>query len=276
MSAEENVAASPEPTDQDAPATKRQRKPVPFLLALAAIIVIALAAGGWYLASQGDPALQPAPANEAGESGTSKTTASEVKTSPATNSGKDKAKSPDENKVDEPKEAAPTATGEATAPSGSAGSVASNTSGVGGTTGASGGTTGGMSGGGGGSGSSAGTGGTGGSGGTTGSGSSGASPPAQTWHPGWNEWVVDVAGHYETQVVSGEWDEEIGHWGDICNVCYVEVTGSWGSHVIATGHSGGYSNYHWFVDNQIHHDAVYQDVWIAEQGHNVWHEGYWS
>jgi hypothetical protein len=113
---------------------------------------------------------------------------------------------------------------------------------------------------------------------TGGSGSSaGGSDPnkGKIWHEGWNEWVVDSAGHYEQQLVSDAWDEATGHYGDICNDCGVEVTGSWGSHVIATGHTG-YSNYHWFSSGFIHHAAVYQDIWVDETGHNVWHEGYWE
>jgi hypothetical protein len=148
--------------------------------------------------------------------------------------------------------------------SGGQGSAASGSSGSG--------TTGGSGNGSSGSGGGGSTGG--GNSGTTGGGGSGSDN--RVWHEGWNEWVVDVAGHYEQRLIQPPWDEETGHYGDICNVCGAEVTGNFPAHVEATGHMGGYANYHWFRDEVIHHDATYEDVWVDEQGHNVWHEGYWE
>lgn len=104
----------------------------------------------------------------------------------------------------------------------------------------------------------------------------GTSTPSRTWHEGWNEWVVDVAGHNERQLVSAAKDVPTGHWGDRCNDCGAEVTGNYVNHAKATGHNSGYSSPFWFDTGTIHHDAVYQDVWIPEKGHNVWHEGYWE
>jgi hypothetical protein len=120
-----------------------------------------------------------------------------------------------------------------------------------------------------------GTGSTGGSSGGTGSvpgGSTGT--PVQVWHEGWNEWVVDVPGHYEQRLVRGAWDEQTGHVGSVCWTCGADISGFAGEHILQTGHAGYYTA--WIEGSAIHHDAEYENVWVPEQGHNVWHEGYWD
>jgi hypothetical protein len=119
-------------------------------------------------------------------------------------------------------------------------------------------------------GSPGGTSGGGGSGGGSGGGGTGG-----VWHAGWNEWVVDMPGHYEQQLIQIAWDERIGHYASICWDCGAEVTGNFPAHVEETGHMGGYY-IGWVLDSVIHHEAIYEDVWVPEQGHNVWHEGYWE
>jgi hypothetical protein len=109
--------------------------------------------------------------------------------------------------------------------------------------------------------------------GGSGTGTTGNS--GKVWHEGWSEWVVDVPGHYEQRLVRIAWDEKIGHYASICNDCGEEVTGNFPAHVIATGHLGGYHT-GWILDEIIHHEAIYEDVWVNEQGHSVWHEGYWE
>jgi hypothetical protein len=98
----------------------------------------------------------------------------------------------------------------------------------------------------------------------------------RVWHEGWDEWVIDAPGHYEQRLVRAAWDERKGHYGSICNDCDTEVTGNYPAHVEATGHMGGYTNNHWFDEGTVHHDAVYENVWVSEQGHWEWHEGYWE
>jgi hypothetical protein len=80
----------------------------------------------------------------------------------------------------------------------------------------------------------------------------------ETWHDAWSEWVVDVAGHYEWREVSPARDEpEIGHWSDNDDDPYTPDV--------------------WVIDTPAQHiDAVYGDVWISEQGHWVYHDGYWE
>ncbi|MDR1184205.1 MAG: hypothetical protein LBK67_05365 [Coriobacteriales bacterium] len=118
---------------------------------------------------------------------------------------------------------------------------------------------------------------TGGGSGSTGGGSSNGSTggSGKTWHEGWNEWVVDVSGHYEQRLVRGAWDEQKGHYGSVCRTCGAEVTGNFPAHVEATGHMGGYYE-DWIFEGTIHHEAEYENLWVPEQGHNVWHEGYWD
>jgi hypothetical protein len=120
----------------------------------------------------------------------------------------------------------------------------------------------------------------GGSGGGAGSAGSAAGNTGQQkskiWHEGWNEWVVDVPGHNEQQLVSAAWDEQTGHYAAVCNICLSELVGTYLDHAKATGHNAGYTAPYWVVTGSIHHDEIYQDVWIAEAGHNVWHEGYWE
>jgi hypothetical protein len=70
------------------------------------------------------------------------------------------------------------------------------------------------------------------------------------------------------------WDEKIGHYGSICKTCGEEISGFAGEHILATGHIGYYTG--WILDEVIHHEAIYEDVWVDEQGHSVWHEGYWE
>jgi hypothetical protein len=118
-------------------------------------------------------------------------------------------------------------------------------------------------------------------GGGSGGSPSGADPgsggtPARVWHEGWSEWVVDVPAHSERRIVREAWDEETGHYGDACNVCGVEIIGGYMAHAKATGHTQGYTNNVWFSDGTVHHDAVYEDVWVEEQGHWASHEGYWE
>jgi hypothetical protein len=91
--------------------------------------------------------------------------------------------------------------------------------------------------------------------------------------------VVDVPAHSEYQLVSAAWDEETGHYGAACNVCGAELYGThenYLDHAKATGHIQGYTTGVWFSSGTIHHDAVYGDVWVEEQGHWVLHEGYWE
>jgi hypothetical protein len=121
-----------------------------------------------------------------------------------------------------------------------------------------------------------GTGGSGSTGGTGGSGTGGSGGNSNmVWHPGWYEWVVDVPGHYEQRLVQIAWDEKIGHYGAICWDCGAEITGNITAHLEETGHIGGYY-IAWILDEVIHHEAIYEDVLVPEQGHNVWHEGYWE
>jgi hypothetical protein len=111
--------------------------------------------------------------------------------------------------------------------------------------------------------------------GTGGSGSTGSAGNAgRVWHEGWSEWVVDVPGHYEQRLIQSAWDEQTGHYGSRCNDCGADISGFAGHHLLDTGHSGYSSS--WFTDGTIHHDAVYEDVWVDEQGHRVWHDGYWE
>jgi hypothetical protein len=119
-------------------------------------------------------------------------------------------------------------------------------------------------------------GGSGGGGGTGGTGGGGGGGTAgKVWHEGWSEWVVDVPGHYEQRLVQIAWDERIGHYGAICWDCGEEITGSITAHLEETGHIGGYY-IGWILDDIIHHEAIYENVWVPEQGHAVWHEGYWE
>jgi hypothetical protein len=115
--------------------------------------------------------------------------------------------------------------------------------------------------------------------GGTGSGGGGAtgggSGSGRVWHEGWNEWVVDTPGHYEQQLIQIAWDENIGHYGSICWDCGEEVTGNLLAHAEETGHMSG-AYFGWILDSVIHHEAIYENVWVPEQGHNVWHEGYWE
>jgi hypothetical protein len=117
---------------------------------------------------------------------------------------------------------------------------------------------------------------TGGSSGNTGGGSGGSpGSSGRVWHEGWNEWVVDVPGHYEQRMVSGAWDQPTGHYGSVCRTCGADISGFAAEHLLQTGHMGGYYT-DWIPTGTIHHDAEYENVWVPEQGHNIWHEGYWD
>jgi hypothetical protein len=131
------------------------------------------------------------------------------------------------------------------------------------------------SGSGGGGATNGGSGGGGGTGGAGGGGTGGGGNSGRVWHPGWSEWVVDVPGHYEQRLVRPAWNEELGHYGSICWDCGAEVTGNQIAHAEETGHISG-SYFGWISEGTVHHEATYEDFWVPEQGHTVWHEGYWE
>jgi hypothetical protein len=231
-------------------AEKKRKLPAAFIVVAAAVVLFALGLGIWYIASDNKPLVVNVPVSQPGAGNTSSgTTIGETKP---------------------PKAGALAGTEEGA--EGAGGAEGSGEGAEDGATGDEG------SGAGDGGGSSGGTGGSdGGSGGGSSGGSGGASTssPGKTWHDGWNEWVVDVPGHNEQRLVRGAWDEETGHYGAVCNDCGVELFPPAGQHLIDTGHSG-YTTGVWFKTGTIHHDAVYETVWVPETGHWVRHEGYWQ
>lgn len=77
-------------------------------------------------------------------------------------------------------------------------------------------------------------------------------------------WVVDVEGHFERKEVQRAWDENIYEIRDICSDCGADITGQTGTHWC-----GGLKGWHTeeVIVKTIHHDAIYEDVWIDEVGH---------
>lgn len=87
----------------------------------------------------------------------------------------------------------------------------------------------------------------------------------QNTTPGTGGVWVDTS-HWETVMVAPAWDEPI--WDDrtFCNECGADITGQTGTHGWDVhGHPVGWNNKTIQVGS-IHHDAIYEDRWIAE-GH---------
>jgi hypothetical protein len=115
--------------------------------------------------------------------------------------------------------------------------------------------------------------------------SEGTQPPPSdgnkqgTWHDGWEERVWVDTSHSERRLVSEARDEEIWDQRTFCRGCGADITENvmqhmdW--HLEKEGRSYGWYDEH--VLRTVHHDAVYQDVWVEEGHWNiVWHEGYWT
>ena len=77
-------------------------------------------------------------------------------------------------------------------------------------------------------------------------------------------WVVDVEGHFERKETQRAWDENIYEIHAICADCGADITGQTGTHWC-----GGLKGWHdeEVIVKTIHHDAIYEDVWIDEVGH---------
>ena len=82
-------------------------------------------------------------------------------------------------------------------------------------------------------------------------------------------WVVDVEGHFKRKEVQRAWDEDIYEDVFICNVCNQPIYDAdpW-VHLDTHGEDfiKGYRTGDVLVKT-IHHDAIYEDVWVDEVGH---------
>ena len=100
----------------------------------------------------------------------------------------------------------------------------------------------------------------------------------RTWHEGYWERAWMDTSHWEQVVIEPAYDEWIAEYRSICDHCGADITGFELNHMatvhpgkpVSTHHSGPF-------DYSVHHDAVYQDVWVESgQWQDIWHEGYWS
>jgi hypothetical protein len=106
--------------------------------------------------------------------------------------------------------------------------------------------------------------------------------PKKKWHEGWNEWVVDTPGHWEVTVVKHDavyYDKPV--YGGKCQECSFTFTDyylQWVPHSEATGHRGYDTGVQIGTERELVEAAWDEEVktWIDEEGHNVWHDGYWE
>ena len=100
----------------------------------------------------------------------------------------------------------------------------------------------------------------------------------RTWHEGYWERAWMDTSHWEQVVVEPAYDEYLSGYRSICDYCGADISWSELEHM-ATMHSDRFVSYHFIgpFAYDIHHDAVYQDVWVESgQWQDIWHEGYWS
>jgi len=117
---------------------------------------------------------------------------------------------------------------------------------------------------------------------TTGSSSSGSNPannntpsqpttPARTYHPPWDEWVVE--GHTEDVYIAATYGQR-AIFGSVCNDCSANISGVAVAHLKETRHSGYHEGVVGYEDYEIT-PARTEQVWV-DTSHTVHHEGYYS
>jgi len=118
---------------------------------------------------------------------------------------------------------------------------------------------------------------TGGSSGSNGAGSSGSNTtttpaiPTSTYHPAWDEWVVE--GHWDDVYVDATYGQR-SVFGSVCNDCGVDVSGIAVAHLNETHHSGYHEGVVGYEDYVI--TPAYTDrVWV-DTSHWVHHPEYWD
>jgi len=97
------------------------------------------------------------------------------------------------------------------------------------------------------------------------------STPTSTYHPAWDEWVVE--GHWDDVYVAATYGQR-AVYGSICNDCGVDVSGIAVAHLKETHHSGYHEGIVRYEDYVII-PASTDRVWV-DTSHWVHHTEYWG
>ena len=97
------------------------------------------------------------------------------------------------------------------------------------------------------------------------------SAPTSTYHPAWDEWVVE--GHWDDVYVAATYGQR-AVYGSVCNDCGANVSGVAVAHLKETHHSGYHEGVVGYKDYEIS-PAFTDKVWV-DTSHWVHHPEYWG
>ena len=97
------------------------------------------------------------------------------------------------------------------------------------------------------------------------------STPAKTYHPAWDEWVVE--GHWEDVYVAPTYGQRAAY-GSICNDCLANISGVAVAHLKETHHSGYHEGIVGYEQYEITPGRT-DRVWV-DTSHWVHHPEYWD